>query len=64
MSDDGFSLGLLSRTQSLEQQDDGSLAMDDDYDHEESVSAAAGHVAERVSALDMLSSAASDDGTY
>ena len=59
--------GLLSRTQSLELRDDDTLERaveQGQYDHMDSVRAAAGHVAERVSALDTLSSAASDDGTY
>lgn len=67
MSDDGLSLGLLSRTQSLEQRDDDTLGCAverGEFNHADSVRSAAGHVRERVSALDMLSSAASDDGTY
>ena len=51
VSDDGLSLGLLSRTQSLELRDDDTLERAEEagqYDHMDSVRSAAGHVAARV----------------
>ena len=74
LSDDGDSLGLgetfspRSSKSSLEEFDGNALADDGGFDGFASEAAgrreAAGHVAERVSALDSLASAASNEESY